>query len=387
MSYTKKGLLLAIAVLACSALFGAGSASATVLCKTAPASNACPVSDVIPTGTNVSAQTVSGTGINFYAGSSIFMQCASGTFSGSVSNAGGPASSVVLSNSTYNFTGCSFAMASVASGTTSIDWKVGTHNGLAYGQGSQVQWTMWGVKCTYTITSPIEVQGGSNAKIKYNKTAVTKVAGGTICPNSMTMEAEFAVQSPAPLYVEAKPAPTPASVLCKTNPANHDCAAGDTYGVGTSVSAQSAPGTSFVFSTTKGEAVQVCESSSFSGTVSNAGGGGTSARLSGTQHTLSSCSSAVTPLTTGEMKVDWDTGTHDGVTSEIGGENRWTMFGVNCTYSIAGPGSLRGGPEPMLVYDDARVVKTAGGFLCPSELKLDGEYVISSPTPLYVEEK
>jgi hypothetical protein len=60
---------------------------------------------------------------------------------------------------------------------------------------------------------------------------------------------------------------------------------------------------------------------------------------------------------------------------------------VSCTYTIFAPIEVEGGSPAALRYNETTVGKTAGGFLCPSELKMDAEYNVESPTPLYVEQQ
>jgi len=288
---------------------------------------------------------------------------------------------VSLSNSGYKFTECSGTTTSIANGSTTVNWTAGTHDGLASQQGNEFRWTISGTECSYSIVGPITVAGGSSATLTYSNAKVVKTQGGPFCSSELKLDASFVVDKPAPLYVEQKVGPTAASVLCKTNSGAGVCPAGDVYGVGTVISAQSS---SVVLSTVGGSTLASCGSGSFSGTVSNAGSETTSARLSSTEHTYSSCSATTTQVSNGEAKIDWATGSVDGVLTQTGGATQWSILGTKCTYSVTG-GEIRGGTSPKLVYENATAVKTAGGFLCPAEARMNAEYTISSPTPLYVQ--
>jgi len=386
MNYKSKALLAAIAVLACSALLGVGPASATVLCKSSPSTHACPTSDLYGKGTSLSSHVKSGTSIIFTIGAGeTYISCSEGTVSGTISNPGSTTTSTEFSEVAYKFSSCNRSMATVKKGLGAVTWTTGTHNGSVAQANNEISWNIGGVNCYYTIGtsgfSPMEIQGGASATLQYSKTAVVKTAGSFVCPNEMKMTATFSVETPAPLYVEQG---VPASVLCKSAPASHVCPAGDVYGVGTSISANLVPKTSFVLSSTSNEVLASCTAGGFSGTVSAAGSESTSARLEKTEHTYSGCTTTVTGVSTGEMELNWVTGTDNGVATQTGGESQWTLFGVKCTYSITG-GEIIGGAAPKLLYHETTVAKTAGGFLCPAQLKATAEYNIESPTPLYVE--
>lgn len=378
----KKILLAAIATLACAAFFGAGSASATVLCKSAPADNACPPADVYAKGTQISAQ--DNGSVEFRQNGSALFSCNDGAISGTVTNAGSGTTSAWWTLA-YSFSGCNGYTATTvpSEAEQAINWTSGTHNGSGQWWSGLIQLKVpWGVTCEYAIGPVTELKGGSSATLRYEGAELTKASGPVGCPSNLKMYGTFNVETPASLYVEQKPGPTAASVLCKSQPGTHVCPAGDVYGVGTAISAQSI--TSIRATDSASNLVYECASGGFSGTVSVAGSESTSARLNETKHTYSSCTSGFTSLGSGEMVINWDTGTDDGVLTQTGGETEWTIFGVKCTYSIAG-GAIKGGTAPKLVYKDTKVVKTAGGFLCPKELKLNAEYKITSPTPLYVE--
>lgn len=385
MSYAKKAFLVAIAALACTAVLGTGSASATVLCKSSPSSHICPAADVYGAGTKISASSEGE--LRFKGGGeSTIMTCTGSSFSASVVDAGSATSVASLGEVDYEFSGCSNPSAHIGNGVMGVAWTSGTHNGSATEQlGNRLQWTIFGSKCVYTMTVPVAVKGGSSATLQFSQTNLVKYEGNLACPEAMKMEASFSVSSPAPLYVEQEAAPAPKSVLCRSNPESHKCSAEDVYRVGTTIAAQTVPGSSFILKTRSGTPVAECSSSTFSAVVAEAGGETTGVRLSGTDHGYSSCSKTVTPLTPGEAVVNWSSGTGNGLLAQSGGGADWGLFGTKCTYSIAG-GEIKGGAEPKLVYNGASVVKTAGSGLCPSELLAFAEYSISGPTPLYVQQ-
>ena len=385
MSFTNKALLAAIAVLACTAVLGTGSASATVLCKTNPSTHVCPAADVYGQGTDITAHSE---GVLKFkgGGESIITSCTGSNFSATVLDQGSATTVASLTEVDYEFSGCSNPSAHVGNGAMSVAWTSGTHNGSAAEQlGNRLQWTIFGSKCTYTMSLPVKFTGGSSALLSYSDTRLLKYEGNLGCPEELKMDAAYAVEAPAALYVEQEAASAPKSVLCKSNPESHSCPAEDVYGIGTSISAQIVPGSSFTLKTNGGSVVAECSSSTYSAVVASEGGEATAVRLSGTEHSYSGCSRSVTPVTTGEAVVNWSSGTVNGLLTQSGSEAEWGLFGVKCTYSIAG-GEIQGGAEPKLFYSSTPVLKTAGSGLCPKELKAFAEYDIESPTPLYVQQ-
>lgn len=378
MSY-KKGVVATVAVVACSALFGVGSASATVLCKSAPANHVCPNADGYGEGTHISATAERMQFVD--SSNTVVMECTGGTFSATVA-ASGAQPGLELKESAYSlFSGCTHLFEAGKAGTTILSWVSGSHNGSGEQFGAQVKWN-WGAGfCTYEIEPQISLKGGASPSLQYSSVPLRRIAGAG-CPGELKMSTTFSVNTPTPLYVEESLAPPPASVLCSSNPESHICPSENIYGIGTTLAAKAVSAITFV--TNSGLTLVTCEGGTVSGAVAAAGGEASMAELSETKQAYSGCSKTVTPITTGSMSIAWVSGTANGTLTQSGGETQLNYSGTTCTYRITG-GQLEGGAAPKLVYNKTIATKTAGSGLCISQLNVSGEYAVESPTPLFVQ--
>lgn len=197
MSYLK-GLVVAAVLAAVVMVVGAGTASATVICKT----KTSPCSSPYPKGTVFNSVLTPGTKAVFKAGFFTF-ECTEGSGSVETTTSGSATETVKGITKTLTFGGCNGEFVVLKTGTGEIHWTSKT-NGSFTSEGTEVTGASLGVSCVYggTITSGITLNGGESPTISINA-KVPLISGGLLCANPGTMTASLTVTEPTPLYVLA----------------------------------------------------------------------------------------------------------------------------------------------------------------------------------------
>ncbi len=190
MNHVKLLGLIAVAAMALMALLGVGTASATVLCKTATAGKACgegwkysgTVKGSLASGTSAVMKTTSGEVVN---------TCTGGTAEASAS-AGGPTSTVTANTTSVSLTGCTNKITNLSTCEGEIHYISETSNGTATVKGCEMTSTSAFGSCVYSAGSGIDVgvieEGSSGVAAKFSK-VVNKVSGSAICPATIVVEA------------------------------------------------------------------------------------------------------------------------------------------------------------------------------------------------------
>jgi len=188
MNYVKITGLIAVAAMALMALFGTGTASATVLCKTA--TSPCPVGETysgtikgsLASGTSAVMKDTSGNTLN---------TCTGGTAEGSVS-AGGASSTVTGNTTSLSLTGCNAKITNLSKCEGELHYISGTNNGTATVKGCEFTSSsaLFG-SCVYsagpgTTDVGIVEEGKSGEAAKVSKVA-NKVSGAS-CPSTIVIE-------------------------------------------------------------------------------------------------------------------------------------------------------------------------------------------------------
>jgi hypothetical protein len=205
---TRQLRLLGIAALAVSALavsLGAGSASATVLCK--EYSTPCPKGEDYEPGTKIDATLEGST--TFKVSGSTISTCTASTIEGKTSNTGSATETVSVALTTFNFGSCSSATVEVAAGQLEIHYieVENTTTGTLTLKGSSTTVTFASISCTYG--TPVATHIGtftSDGSMTYAtldvNTTLTKQSGSFLCPSNITWEASYNVTEPEELYVK-----------------------------------------------------------------------------------------------------------------------------------------------------------------------------------------
>ena len=196
--------------MALTAFLGAGSASATVLCKTSLTEGCAAANWDYSSGTTIDA-TIDES-VNLSAG---FAQitCTQGTVHGFTSNTGGGSSTTtVTGNATATFVlnSCTpeCTKIEVTEGTLEIHHISGTDNGTLTASGFTAVLTCSGITCKYitgnnldmgTLTGSTASRPNATMDIDAN---LTKEEGSSfLCNGSATWKGSYWITSPTPLYI------------------------------------------------------------------------------------------------------------------------------------------------------------------------------------------
>jgi hypothetical protein len=204
MKHLTKLFTLSVAMLASLALFGAGSASATVLCQSAPENHVCSPSQVYGVGTKISAKLSGNAKFTTYGGTTV-ANCSQSEIEATVSNQ----NQVKTNASSYTFSNCttgSVTNVGYVPGFFYIHWLEGTHGGQVEGANT-FSIPFFGEPCTYMVVGYGELVSGSAPSLAYKgyeKAAVLaeEYENSVICPAKLRFSATYTVNAPTPLYVE-----------------------------------------------------------------------------------------------------------------------------------------------------------------------------------------
>lgn len=213
MKYLKILGLAAVATAALAALFGAGTASATVLCS--ETKTPCPAAQKWPVNTvfdfDLKANTVA-TLTNTAGG--VLGSCQAGTAKGQITKAGGMAETVIASVAKGDLTwlGCNAAVKTEAGGTLEIHQIAGTDNGTITASGFEVKLSIGLVDCFYQTGTGADlgaVIGSKNPMLAINIVLTSNGEKSDVaCPATVKWIAEYTLKEPkpggvvTPLFVE-----------------------------------------------------------------------------------------------------------------------------------------------------------------------------------------
>lgn len=203
MKYPKALGLAAVAAMALTALLGAGSASATVLCKTA-LEEGCAGTWDYPAGTEIDLSLVGTTSTSGTSGE-LLDTCTESTSKGSTTNTGGASETVDWNLTVYSSSNCTGTTDTISNGSLEVHWIAGSTNGTVTSKNTQATKIIpGGVSCTYgTGASGSDLgtlEGGAEPTL-HVKTPLAKLAGSFLCPGEVVWDGFYAVTSPQPLYV------------------------------------------------------------------------------------------------------------------------------------------------------------------------------------------
>jgi hypothetical protein len=197
--------LTAMAAAALMAFLGAGTASATVICKTVPTAGVCPEGWDYPAGTKGKASLRASTSalLETTSGAEI-ATCTGSTVEGTSENTGGATSTVKSTLTTLTWEGCNQTTDTINPGTGELHWIPGTNNGTLVTFGTIVTMGLFGVSCSYGTgegTTMGTTVGGNPGRLMVNA-VVPRVAGNTLlCPPSARFTAEYVATEPTAAWV------------------------------------------------------------------------------------------------------------------------------------------------------------------------------------------
>jgi len=189
----------AVAVTVC---LGAGTSSATVLCKATQ--TPCAESNRIGAKSLISADARIGT-LRFETDEGFLLaQCSEGGFVGEVLNPGG-ATATVTTGATLSFGGCSGTVSMVHGGEFEIHHISSTDNGTLTARGTLPMLEIKILNCTYYLPpgQHVGVVTGSATSPQVDVQTLLNYASGSGCFEHIVWKATYAITKPSPLYVGA----------------------------------------------------------------------------------------------------------------------------------------------------------------------------------------
>jgi hypothetical protein len=216
MKYAKILGLAAVAALALTALFGAGPASATVLCKETPSGSppVCPSAQTYNAG-----QTILGEATDPLLTNDLeTVTCKRSNATFEIKQTGSPTSTVIGTVTALTFTECETVITRTPCTVgvenlpylAEVHWISGTHNGTFTGKGvgtsnPGAKVTCLGVLvCKFsTPEAVLAVNGGNPANLVANKVELEPNGGflGAICPSEAFWDATYAATNPTNIWV------------------------------------------------------------------------------------------------------------------------------------------------------------------------------------------
>jgi len=193
-----------VAAAALMALVGAGTASATVICKNNLNTEKC--SEPYPVGTEGTASLKAGTSALIETlGGTVMNTCTESTVKSTIKVAGSATSTVESGTSTLTFAKCTNPVVVLKPGSAVLHWITGTDNGTLTTVGTEVTSVTQFGSCVYGTGPSLDAgvtEGGNPGRIKLS-VAVPKVGGGFACPAEARVTAEYTATSPTNAWVAA----------------------------------------------------------------------------------------------------------------------------------------------------------------------------------------
>jgi hypothetical protein len=196
--------LVTVTAAALMAFVGAGTASATVICKTEPTAGVCPEGWDYPAGSKGKASLAAGTSVLLRTtAGSIEATCAESTVEGTSENTGSATTTVHSILTAITFSNCSRTVDTIRPGTGELHWISGTNNGTLTTTGVEVTIVLAGVTCTFGLEGTKDVGttvGGNPGSLTVN-VSVVKKAGSFLCPSTAVFEAKYVATEPTNAWV------------------------------------------------------------------------------------------------------------------------------------------------------------------------------------------
>lgn len=202
MNYLKMLGLAAVAAAALMAFVGAGTASATVICKTEPTAGVCPEGWDYPAGTKGGASLVTSASLHS-TGGALEATCAGSTVEGTSENTGSATTTVKSTLTTLTWGNCSQTTDTLSPGRGELHWIPGTNNGTLTTIGTEVTVVIAGLSCVFGTGTGVDMGttvGGNPGSLMVNA-VISKVGGSFLCPSDTVMEGKYVATSPTNAWV------------------------------------------------------------------------------------------------------------------------------------------------------------------------------------------
>ncbi len=305
------------------------------------------------------------------------INCAS-AFEGKVESHGAEVAAIAKLSS-LSFTGCtnSWHLTTVTPGELAIEWSSG-YNGVVTSTGMKFDTTRLGITCVYetSATKLGAITGGSPATLHLEAsiTISSKESSGLCGSGTAKWTGSLKLTSPESLFVDE--GIFPGTTI--TSP---------TGTVATPTLKAETEGGHF---TLANPIANINCASAFEGKVESHGAeSAASGKLSSLSFTGCTNSWHVTTVTPGEFMTEWTSG-YNGTISSTGMKFDTTRLGITCVYETSATklGAITGG-TPATVHLEASIplnAKESNGLCGTESSKLEGNYKLTTPESLFVDE-
>jgi len=386
----KMFVVAATAALLAMAVLGAGSASATVLCKENTAT--CSAGNIYPSGTSVAASLKG----KFELNGAFPLSCTGSTLSGKTkAEKGAPLPIEVTGLTLSGCSGCPFTPISTAAAASNLpytagltrstegDGTVAVSNG---GKGTpilKITCTYSGSQfsCGYSLDGlQLGFDGGNPATIAAAAKVVQRVEGLEIaCGSQASLSATYELTSPKPAYASAGPGPIGNTVFCKEAgtvcPSNSAVYPNATAVEGKAVNAEMDSSPAFT-----------CDSTV---SLKNTAESGKPLPISVSAMSFSNCSASC-QVKAEKLPFGWSATATENGNGTIKANLRFSRtcpgFGSECVYEGTAVAAFSGGSTPIVDFNGFILSLVSGSeFICGGLWTIPRiKYTISSPTPLYL---
>jgi hypothetical protein len=200
MTYLKRLGVVAVAALAAMAIVGAGTASATVICKNNLNTEHC--SEPYEKGAKGVAS-LTQSAILETTGGVTLDTCTGSTVESTLADPGSSTTTVKSGISTITWAGCTGTTDTLSGGTAELHWISGTNNGTLTTIGTEVTVQTLGVSCIYgsgTATDVGTTVGGNPGHLTVSA-GFPKIGGSFVCPSTVVFTGEYVATSPKNAWV------------------------------------------------------------------------------------------------------------------------------------------------------------------------------------------
>lgn len=210
MKYVKMLGLAAVAAMALMAMFGTGSASATVLCS--KYESPCPKGKGLGAETEIDMTLKANTSLAIATtGGTLVETCTTSTFKGVTTNAGSATETVGGAVTELTYGGCDATIDVLFLGVFEIHYVGPNTRGELTVRGANLTVEDFGVSCDYSTGSWIEfAMMESDESISPEatiKSVFTKESGGFLCPGSVVITGNYRITKPTEIYFKKEMAP------------------------------------------------------------------------------------------------------------------------------------------------------------------------------------
>ncbi|MGN6814638.1 MAG: hypothetical protein ACTHK3_00915 [Solirubrobacterales bacterium] len=208
MKYVKMLGLAAVATMALL-VFGAGSASATVLCKEYV--TPCPQGQGLGAGTKLTMSLRPGQSLTVTdIAKNLIDTCTASTVEGKTTNAGSATETIKGNIELMTYEKCTATFKDVKTGTFEVHYVGPKTTGELTSIGSEVTMLVAGVSCDYGTVGGVDLglmESDETVSPEFDEeTTWAKEEGGFLCPGSIIVKGIYNITAPAKVYFKEKTA-------------------------------------------------------------------------------------------------------------------------------------------------------------------------------------